>query len=188
MPASVRFVHNFVKLQYARTLSHVSDETARDEGEVRAFIERFASVLAETGWQRMGARVFAALLVADTGRRTVAELSEILSASPAAISGAVRYLEQLALASRERDPGTRRDVYRVDSDMWYRVALSRDRVLGRYVTSLTSGIQAVGPSTPAGERLADTRAFFAYLAAEMPRIMDRWHAMRGDAAAAEGAN
>ena len=104
---------------------HVTDETTRDDGEVKAFIERFASVLAETGWQRMAGRVFAALLVADSGRRTVAELSEILNASPAAISGAVRYLEQLALASRERDPGTRRDVYRVDSDMWYRVALSQ---------------------------------------------------------------
>src|SRR5262245_35386527 len=131
----------------------------------------------------MAGRVFAALLVADSGRRTSAELSEILNASPAAISGAVRYLEQLALASREREPGTRRDVYRIDSDMWYRVALSQDRVLGRYVTSLTGGIDAVGPDTPAGDRLAETKAFFAFLSAEMPRVMDRWHDARDDAIA-----
>ncbi|HKE63982.1 MAG TPA: MarR family transcriptional regulator [Micromonosporaceae bacterium] len=161
----------------------MSEETVRNDTEVGAFIERFASVLAETGWQRMAARVFAALLVTDSGRRTAAELSDILNASPAAISGAVRYLEQISLASRERDPGTRRDVYRIDNDMWFRVALSQDRVLGRYISSLSSGITAVGPQTPAGERLVETRDFFSFLAAEMPRLMERWQATHAAPAA-----
>jgi hypothetical protein len=41
---------------------------------------------------RMPARVFAAVLVAEDGRRTAAELADQLGVSPAAISGAVPIL------------------------------------------------------------------------------------------------
>jgi len=71
--------------------------------------ERFASVLAESGLPRMPARVFAALLFCDAGGLTSAELTELLSVSAAAISGAVRYLSQLGFISRDRKPGSRRD-------------------------------------------------------------------------------
>jgi len=64
--------------------------------------ERFASVLAESSLPRMPARVFAALLFCDAGGLTSAELTELLSVSPAAISGAVRCLSQLGFwPSRE---------------------------------------------------------------------------------------
>ena len=65
---------------------------------------------------RMPARVFAAILTADDGRCTAAELAGTLGVSPAAVSGAVRYLMQLGLVRRERDPGERRDHYRISSD------------------------------------------------------------------------
>ena len=57
----------------------------------------------------MPARVFAALLFCDAGGLTSAELTELRSVSPAAISGAVRYLSQLGFISRDRKPGSRRD-------------------------------------------------------------------------------
>ncbi len=158
-----------------RILNCVTGQTARDEPGVRAFIERFASALVDGGMQRMAARVFAALLAADSGRCTAAELGAILQASPAAISGAVRYLEHVSLASRERDPGTRRDVYRVNNDVWYRVSVSRDRMLSQFIATLTDGIDAVGPQSPAGQRLLETRSFMAYLLRELPQILDRWH-------------
>ena len=156
----------------------MTDQTDGDDAGVRAFVERFASALVEGGMQRMAARVFAALLIADTGRRTAAELAALLQASPAAISGAVRYLEQVSLASRERDPGTRRDVYRVNNDVWYRVSVSRDRMLTKFIETLSEGIAAVGSTSPAGERLAETRDFFAYLLRELPRMFERWNESR----------
>jgi DNA-binding transcriptional regulator GbsR (MarR family) len=61
----------------------VTDDAAR-------FIERFASVMEESGIPRMPARVFAALLATDSGRLTSSELAELLQVSPAAVSGAVR--------------------------------------------------------------------------------------------------
>ena len=57
----------------------------------------------------MPARVFAALLATDSGRLTAAELAELLQISPAAVSGAVRYLTQVGMVHREREPGSRRD-------------------------------------------------------------------------------
>ena len=58
------------------------------------FVEHFALLLDEAGVPRMPARVFAAILADDAGRLTAGELAERLQVSPAAISGAVRYLTQ----------------------------------------------------------------------------------------------
>ena len=64
----------------------------RDEEGVRRFIERFALDLSEAGMPRMPARAFAAILSAHDGRCTAAALAGALRVSPAAVSGAVRYL------------------------------------------------------------------------------------------------
>src|SRR5690349_18190 len=82
------------------------------------FVEVFANVLFEAGVPRMPARAFAAVLATDSGRLTAAELAEALQASPAAISGAVRYLTQVELLAREREPGSRRDVFVMRDDAW----------------------------------------------------------------------
>jgi DNA-binding transcriptional regulator GbsR (MarR family) len=148
--------------------------TGRDEEAVRRFIERFALNLAEAGMARMPARVFAAVLVAEDGRRTSAELAGLLQVSPAAVSGAVRYLTQLRLISREREPGERVDHYRITSDTWYEAVTRRDQMVARWEQDLQEGIKAVGPDTSAGARLEETRQFFEFLRDELPRVMARW--------------
>jgi len=150
----------------------------RDEEAVRRFIERFALDLAESGMARMPARVFAALLADDDGRLTALELAELLQVSPAAISGAVRYLTQLRMVSRGREPGDRRDHYQVSSDMWYEVVARRDQILARWEQDLQDGIKAVGPDTPAGARLEENRRYFEFLRDEAPRVMARWRKLR----------
>src|ERR671930_567348 len=100
---------------------------------VRHFIERYASALADAGMPRMPARVFAALLATDSGRLTAAELADLLRVSPAAISGAVRYLGHVGLISRERETGSRRDHYRVHDHGWYEVTLRRERLISRWL-------------------------------------------------------
>jgi DNA-binding MarR family transcriptional regulator len=134
---------------------------------VRRFIERYASSLADAGMPRMPARVFVALLATNSGRLTAAELAELLQVSPAAISGAVRYLAQVNLARREGEPGSRRDV-------WYEALVRRDQLLARWGESVREGIEAVGPDTPAGQRLAETLAFFEFVHEEMPPLLARW--------------
>src|SRR5262249_16563155 len=87
--------------------------TPEPEDSLHAFLERFASVLVAAGFPAMPARVFAALHVTDSGRLTAAELADMLRISPAAVSGAVRYLSGLGLVHRERVPGSRRGHYPV---------------------------------------------------------------------------
>ena len=150
----------------------------RDDEAVRRFVERFALNLTEAGMARMPARVFSAVLVAEDGRRTAAELAGQLGVSPAAISGAVRYLAQLRLVSREREPGERVDHYRVSSDTWYEAIARRDEMVARWLQDLAEGVKAVGPDTPTGARLEETRQFFEYLLEEVPRLLERWRARR----------
>jgi DNA-binding transcriptional regulator GbsR (MarR family) len=98
--------------------------------------------------------------------------------SPAAVSGAVRYLVQLGLVRREREPGERRDHYQISSDTWYEVAARREAMIIRWEQDLEHGIKAVGPHTPAGDRLEETRRFFAFYREELDRILRDWRDQR----------
>ncbi|MFI6057523.1 GbsR/MarR family transcriptional regulator [Streptomyces sp. NPDC051286] len=153
-------------------------EPERDEEAVSRFVERFAAEMTEAGMQRMASRVFAALLADDDGSMTSAELSEQLRISPAAVSGAINYLTQVSMVGRERDPGSRRDRYRLHNEIWYATFTSRDRVMTRWEHTLKEGAQTLGPDTPAGARLAETAEFFEFLQAELAGVMDRWRDRR----------
>ncbi len=148
--------------------------TDRDEQALGRFVERFASLLVEAGIPRMPARVFAALLSSDAGRLTAAELSDQLRASPAAVSGGVRYLIAVGMVSREGEPGSRRHSYRVPDNVWDEVVSSRDRVMLRWTAALRDGIELLGADTPAGERLADSVQYFEFVSAELPMVRVRW--------------
>ncbi|MCC0096950.1 MULTISPECIES: MarR family transcriptional regulator [Streptomyces] len=149
-----------------------------DEAAVSRFVERFAAQLTEAGMQRMASRVFAQLLASDRGSMTSAELSEALQISPAAVSGAVAYLSQVTMVSREREPGSRRDRYVLHNELWYETFTRRDQVLSLFEKTLRDGAAGVGTDTPAGARMAETAAFFAFLQGEMHAMMDRWRAHR----------
>jgi DNA-binding transcriptional regulator GbsR (MarR family) len=142
------------------------------------FVERFASALTESGFPRMPARVFAALMASDSGALTAAELASLLRVSPAAISGAVRYLIQVNLASREPEPGSRRERYRVHNEVWYEAVAGKDRRLERCERSLRHGLDVVGRDSPAGQRIAETIAFFEFLQTELPLLMKEWQRRR----------
>jgi DNA-binding transcriptional ArsR family regulator len=153
-------------------------DTKRDEDAVRRYIESLALVLTQLGMQRMSARVFAALMVTDEGKLTASELAEKLSVSPAAISGAVRYLEQVGMVAKERAPGERRDHYRLFDDLWYATFLKRDRMMVMWRDAAEDGISALGEDSPAGRRLAEMRDFLSYLIKEIPLMFERWHRER----------
>ncbi|NMO38315.1 MarR family transcriptional regulator [Streptomyces sp. GMY01] len=150
----------------------------RDTEAVSQFVEGFAAQLVEAGMQRMPARVFAALLSSDSGSLTSAELGEQLQVSPAAVSGAVRYLAQQHMVSREREPGSRRERYRVHSDQWYEALTNRDAVIKRWERALRDGVEGLGADTPAGRRLAETLAFFEFIDGELASMMERWRIRR----------
>ncbi|MFB6768780.1 GbsR/MarR family transcriptional regulator [Streptomyces sp. NPDC056337] len=150
----------------------------RDPEAVSKFVEGFAAQLVEAGMQRMPARVFAALLASDSGSLTSAELGETLQVSPAAVSGAVRYLSQQHMVSREREPGSRRERYRVHSNQWYEALTNRETIIKRWESALREGVASLGAETPAGRRMSETLAFFEFVDGEITAMMERWRAHR----------
>jgi DNA-binding transcriptional regulator GbsR (MarR family) len=147
---------------------------SRAEPAVRRFVESFAAALVEAGVPQMPALVFVTLLATDTGGLTAEELTTQLQVSRAAISGAVKYLDQVGLTSRERQPGSRRYRYVLRDPTWYTVVARRERILDRWIAATREGVDALGADTAAGRRLAESLAFFEFLRQEMPALLARW--------------
>ena len=132
-------------------------------------------MLIDGGVPRMPARAFGVLLASDAGQMTAAELAEALQASPAAVSGAVRYLTQTQpgrARARGRLPAS--DVYRLGEDPWYEAIYRREPLIERWQRALQDGVDAVGADTPAGARLQDSADFFAFLQQELPAMLARY--------------
>ncbi|MFI6094165.1 GbsR/MarR family transcriptional regulator [Lentzea sp. NPDC051213] len=152
--------------------------TERDQQAVSQFVERFGGILADTGMARMPARILAALLTTDSGRLTAAEIADLLQISPAAVSGAVRYLTTVQIVTREREPGSRRDVYRMRDNVWYEATFRKDQMLLMIDEVLAEGVEALGHDTEAGLRLDETREFFRFCHQELGTLLDRWRVHR----------
>ena len=150
----------------------------RDVAAVRHFVEQLALVLTEMGFPPMPARVWAAAMCSDEDTVTPSDLAERLGVSPGAISGAVRYLIQVALMERVAVPGSRRQHYRVPVDLWYEAFANREEVMARFSRVTHDGVAVLGAATPAGQRIAEIRDFFDFVAAELPLLLVRWRASR----------
>lgn len=152
----------------------------RDEHAVNRFVESFASALVAAGMPHMPALVFVALLATDGGGLTADELAAQLQVSRGAISGAVTYLGHVGLITRERQPGTRRQRYVLQNPTWYEVIARREQILDRWIATTRDGVNALGPTTPAGQRLAESLAFFEFLSDELHALLARWRERQAD--------
>jgi DNA-binding transcriptional regulator GbsR (MarR family) len=170
----------------ARAADGLAESGVRDAAAVRAFIEGFTSLLTQAGFPRTPARIFVALLTSDSSRLTAAELAELLQTSPASVSGGVRYLIQVGLVTAEGEPGSRRQHYRMPTDVWDEIVRLRDRQFARWVTELRDGVGALGPDTPAGSRMAETVRYFEFLSKEMANLLARWQELGASAEAGVG--
>ena len=148
----------------------------RDEAKVAHVVEQFAAFFESYGFPRMSGRIITALMVADGRGLTAAELAENLQVSPAAISSSLKYPLALGLVQRIAVPGQRRDVYLLPDDAWYVATATKNPLYRRIADMAAEGVDAVGgEATTAGARLAEMRAFFAFLEIEVPALVDRWH-------------
>jgi DNA-binding transcriptional regulator GbsR (MarR family) len=155
-------------------IARATSSPDRDRQAVAEFIERFGAAMVDAGMPQMPSLVFVALLVADSARLSAEELSTQLRVSPAAISGAVKYLIHVGLVRRERQPGSRRHYYVLQDPTWYEVIVRREQILDRWIAHTRAGVEAVGAGTPAGRRLAESLDFFEFLREEMSAMLERW--------------
>jgi DNA-binding transcriptional regulator GbsR (MarR family) len=154
---------------------HAKIASAEEHDNLLRAVERFAQTLELAGMPRMASRVFAYVLAEDSDRYTAAELAEGLRVSPAAISGAVRYLVDARLLFKEREPGMRSELFRVyDDDVWRMIMLARIPILEQWQVGLDKAIELIGDDGRGGRRLLETREFVSFLREELVAMMDRW--------------
>lgn len=147
--------------------------------DVARAVERVGQTMESMGIPRMPARVFAFLLVDDRTTYTAADLARGLDASPAAISGAVRYLTGTQLVIRERNPRGRGDLFRVrDGDIWGTIQAARLPVLNRIIESITEAVDLLPPGSPGRARVEETRDYFMFVQEEVLGLDGRWRAWR----------
>ncbi|MFU8872230.1 GbsR/MarR family transcriptional regulator [Micromonospora sp. SL4-19] len=151
---------------------------ARNEEEVHLFVERMAMAYADVGFPRMAGRVLFTVMSADDPL-TAAEIGEQLDVSPAAVSGAVRYLTQFGMLVREPVKGSRRDRYRMPDNAWYEATLTKTGLYKSFIDIANGGVEALhGRATPAGERVAEMRDFYVFIQEEIDALGERWRARR----------
>jgi DNA-binding transcriptional regulator GbsR (MarR family) len=126
----------------------------------------------------MPARVMVCLMADDRGELTSAELSERLKISPAAVSGAIRYLTTVHMVRRTRQPGSRREIYKVDRDVIYQASVGQLPLMTRWEEMLRDGIKTLGAETESGRRLAESAEFIHFITEELDGLLERWDAHR----------
>ena len=158
----------------------MSDSTpARDETAVSAFVETFGATLRAAGLPRLVARVVALMLTDEDGRMTAAEIGAALHVSPGAVSGAMSFLCEYRFVTREREPGSRRDIYVLHTDAWHETTLRKAAMIDYLQDQLARGVEAVGgEGTRAGRRLAYSVEFYRYVGEEMRRLVAGWQERR----------
>jgi DNA-binding transcriptional regulator GbsR (MarR family) len=152
-----------------------------NNGPLFQAVERFGQALEGSGMARMPARVFAYVLADDADRYTAAQLAQGLQVSPAAISGAVRYLVDTGLLIKERAPGRRGDIFRVvDGDIWSTITTARKPMIDNFIAAVDDAIALVGEDTPGGRRLVETADFLRFTRADLEDLPRRWASYRDE--------
>ena len=146
-----------------------------EDTDLQDVAEQLALVLSNLGLQRMTARVLATLLFTEQATMTMAELGAQLQASSGAISGALKMLTSVGLAERVPVPGSRRDHYRLRDDAWAVLFTNQNVTLAAMQSAGDTGIAAAPADSLAHQRLTQMRDFYAFLSAEIPALLDRFH-------------
>ena len=160
-------------------MNSFSGTQAQDSVRLHQAVDELTAVLTQSGFPRMAARVFAYALAEDSDRYTAADFAEGLGISPAAVSGAVRYLVSGRLLFKERAPGSRAELYRVyDEDAWSAILTARLPMLWMWEQAMRDAADLVGRETRGGQRLAESEEFFGFLRNEFAHMLDRWKQYR----------
>ena len=151
---------------------------AADAGPTVTAAERTAAAFAAAGFPKMPARTLLALVSSEQGSLTAAELGERLGASPAAVSGAVRYLQTVGFVHRVSQPGSRRDLYALHEDEWYVVSMRNSPIYEKLAALTDATAETLPEGSAARARVVDMARFYRFLHSRMPALLDDWERER----------
>ena len=142
--------------------------------ELREHVEAFSLVFERFGFQRMGGRMFALMLLREEPLFTQAQLAEELDASTGSVSTMIRLLEQLGFVERVSLPGHRRDRFRLTKDPLMEMTVRRLKGAGQMIAIIEAARSThnIGPRAEA--RLARAMSFYEFFLAKMTESLDEW--------------
>ncbi|MFF4257042.1 helix-turn-helix domain-containing protein [Streptomyces sp. NPDC001663] len=144
----------------------------RDAAAVREYEETLATLFIQQGLPKMMSRVLTCLYTTDAGSLTASELVQRLQVSPASVSKAIAFLENLDLVRREPGEG-RRERYVVDDDVWYQSILASARSTAQLAETARQGVGILGSGTPAATRLENIARFVGFVTESMTRAAEQ---------------
>ncbi len=146
---------------------------------IDAFVSHFGALMSASGMPGLSGHVFALLLATPQAQLTARQIGEALHISPAAVSGATKYLAEVGFTRRLRRPGSRQVVHAVVSENWYETLLVRNNVVEASRALFMEGSRAAGGTrTAAGRRLWLNAKLFECLGAAVSETLEKWHAER----------
>jgi len=139
-------------------------------------VAQAVSALAANGFPRLPATVLMTLMTSEETELTAEALAERTQASPAAISGAVRYLTTIGMIRRHVLPGSRRYVYELPEHPWYTVSIEKNDVYVMMAELARRAAPALGPRGAA--QMEEMAAFFEFLKKRLPEVLGEWSELR----------
>ncbi len=153
-------------------LKALPQPAGRDAEAVRDYQETLTTVFMTSGLPKMMARVLGCLYTTDTGSLTASELAQRLQVSPASVSKAIAFLENLDLVRRERDE-RRRERYVVDDDLWYQSMIRSAQANDQFIETARQGVGILGRGTPAATRLENAARFLDFVSEALIRAAEQ---------------
>jgi hypothetical protein len=154
-----------------------------DDGErattQRELVEEFGLLHEQMGGTRMTGRVSGWLLLCRPPRQSLTEIAEVLGVSKAAVSGAARLLVQARIIERVSEPGQRGDFYQaIPRDAASVLPVDHVHALHDLLVRSLATVADRDPAQANYALMRDMAELTAFIEAELPGLLARWHGRR----------
>lgn len=152
--------------------------------EQKLFVEKAGVMLEMLGLPRMVGRTLGGLLTAPARGSSAGELAELLQASRASLSTALKQLTLMGLVEQVPKSGGREQRYRVKPGCWAALTEQGNRKLQTFRDLATEGLAALPPGAdPAA--LREMERFYAVWLELFPKMLDEWHRSQAEGSGGE---
>lgn len=139
------------------------------------YVEKVGLHFEQLTMPRMAGRIFGWLLISESPLVSMSELVDVLQASKSSISSMTRLLIQIGLVELVSLPGERRDYYRIASNAWANSLKDRLVQAHTFRQLAEEGLTLLIGSNPERlQRLEEMHSMYAFLEAELPKLLERW--------------
>ncbi|MBW8172236.1 hypothetical protein K0651_04130 [Ornithinimicrobium sp. Arc0846-15] len=146
--------------------------------EMVDFVEKAGVVLEATGLTRLSGRMLGWLLICSPREQSAEDLVAALQASTGGVSTQARALIRYGFIERIGLPKDRKTYYRLKDHAFEAAFADQTQSLGQVHDLAAEGLNLVGESDAARQRLSQMQDLFGFMRVEMPQMMQRFHAQQ----------